>query len=669
MNLEPRTLAYALDPNPQKAGVGWTVNCPAHHDEHKSLSINPGKTQSVVYRCHAGCPQDAVRAAGIAQGKWPENGRAASAPPPVRTVKPVASHAPDGVTLAKHYGLDWSDFTQAGCVVEQIYFKQAKGKLPAVVYPLAGLDGEQRRKARSVERFADRLPVAWPDGKRLAIHPGGGKGFFPADALEGPDPLVVCAGEEKALALRRAGFRAVSYSAGEGSLPEEATQFLIERGNKNFIVCLDAGKETDCGGPKWADALKSCGADTVRVVSWPAGTPDKYDVNDLLREKGVEQLRAVLKGAGITQPSGAQTPHARKPSLVFVDAVDLAKTEFPPLVWAVEGFLPAGLSVLAAPPKAGKSLLLTLLACCVATGKPFLGYRTCKGPVLYIDIEASAAGVQRRLKAIGWPDGAAGLQIATPPTGFQLDGAGMIELQPMLEELRPKLLILDTAERLVPHSCNAGKLDAHQATVARLGSLQEWIRDNNVAAVGAHHTGKSSKGTESFDAISGSRGWTATAEHLMTMMRHEGTQYRLSVESRHMGALDLLLERKGTDWSILGDFDEAAMTDEQRVLLEYVAAHPKCQAKAVSDALGMQPNSATQALRRAAKRGLLIKQGRGAYSVNPLSVVSQGQNEDDKMTDMTGGSLSAREAYALTPDSADAIADTVQALALAGAPQ
>ena len=67
----------------------------------------------------------------------------------------------------------------------------------------------------------------------------------------------------------------------------------------------------------------------------------------------------------------------------------------------VEGLVSrATKAVIAAVSKAGKTWFQLFLAVCVATGKSFLGFRTVKGPVLFINLEIPEAFLKERLVAI-----------------------------------------------------------------------------------------------------------------------------------------------------------------------------------------------------------------------------------------------------------------------------
>lgn len=57
----------------------------------------------------------------------------------------------------------------------------------------------------------------------------------------------------------------------------------------------------------------------------------------------------------------------------LIDADILEHKEFPPIVWAVDGVIPEGLTVLAGDPKAGKSLMAVDICSSIASGGQALG--------------------------------------------------------------------------------------------------------------------------------------------------------------------------------------------------------------------------------------------------------------------------------------------------------
>jgi putative DNA primase/helicase len=49
--------------NVRKQGAGYLASCPAHADQHPSLSIGEGEEGRILVRCWAGCPTSSVLAA------------------------------------------------------------------------------------------------------------------------------------------------------------------------------------------------------------------------------------------------------------------------------------------------------------------------------------------------------------------------------------------------------------------------------------------------------------------------------------------------------------------------------------------------------------------------------------------------------------------------------
>jgi len=65
---------------PVRAGDGFNVLCPAHEDRTPSLTIKIGNKGGLIYKCHAGCTQQAVGAALRVLGVLPGSSRAHGSP-------------------------------------------------------------------------------------------------------------------------------------------------------------------------------------------------------------------------------------------------------------------------------------------------------------------------------------------------------------------------------------------------------------------------------------------------------------------------------------------------------------------------------------------------------------------------------------------------------------
>ena len=82
-----------------------------------------------------------------------------------------------------------------------------------------------------------------------------------------------------------------------------------------------------------------------------------------------------------------------------MDAADLLELDLPPLRWILPELLPEGTTVLAAPPKVGKSTLVYQVGVECAIGGELFNRRVTPGSVLYLALEDGRRRGQERLRA------------------------------------------------------------------------------------------------------------------------------------------------------------------------------------------------------------------------------------------------------------------------------
>ena len=127
--------------------------------------------------------------------------------------------------------------------------------------------------------------------------------------------------------------------------------------------------------------------------------------------------------------------------------------------WLVDGLLTIpSTTILASPPKVGKTVLATTLAVAVATGQPFLGRSTVQGSVLWFACEETHAERRRLLDQIPYPDGPypfpalpenytdshRALPIYTCYTRITIDNEFFYrEIREATDTVKPKLIVLD----------------------------------------------------------------------------------------------------------------------------------------------------------------------------------------------------------------------------------
>jgi len=195
----------------------------------------------------------------------------------------------------------------------------------------------------------------------------------------------------------------------------------------------------------------------------------------------------------------------------------LLTTAFPETRYCVPDLLPTGLGILAGLPKRGKSFLALALSIAVSCGGRFLDKGLDKGHVVYVALEDSPRRIKDRLQKMSAP--------ATCDLSFEfswqpLDKGGMAGLGKLIEETRPKLVILDTLTR-----CFSSRIDwlKQNDTTSVLSVLQRMAIDHDMTILLIDHLRKGSSAEgDSIQDVAGSIAKTACLDTLWTLHRKRG---------------------------------------------------------------------------------------------------------------------------------------------------
>jgi hypothetical protein len=253
-------------PTAKPNGTGWTVRCPAHDDQHASLSIGEGDDGRVLLHCHAGCSLDAILAA-------------------------------IGLTRA-----DIGPTTRAprSAIVAEYLYRDERGTALYTVVRFAPKAFRQRRadgewSMAGVRRVLYRLPE-----------------------LRGSETVYVVEGEKDADRLAAIGLPATTNPGGAGKWRVDYVAQLKAAGVRQVIVLPD----TDVPGRQHAARVAVTCAErglSVKVVGLP-DLPPKGDVSDWL-ETG--HTREELLGCIEATPLWPATA----PSLKSLPAASWAATD------------------------------------------------------------------------------------------------------------------------------------------------------------------------------------------------------------------------------------------------------------------------------------------------------------------------------------------------------
>lgn len=270
--------------------------------------------------------------------------------------------------------------------------------------------------------------------------------------------------------------------------------------------------------------------------------------------------------SGLT--ADAQPPAVAPPMLSTISAATLQGKDIPPIRWIVENLIPAGLNILASPPKYGKSWAVLDLGLAVTAGGRFLGYQTNPCEVLYLALEDSERRLKSRMiKLLAGKNAPAGFHFAT--AAHDMDNGLFDELEGFLKA-HPKtgLIIIDTLQRV--RGAVHGKEGAYAADYREVGGLKAFADRHGIAVLLVHHLRKMADDSDPFNRISGTNGLMGAADTALVLTKEKrgDENATLSIVGRDVESSDTVLRfNKDTcRWENLGDADWFA---EQQARMEY----------------------------------------------------------------------------------------------------
>lgn len=295
-------------------------------------------------------------------------------------------------------------------------------------------------------------------------------------------------------------------------------------------------------------------------------------------------------------------------------ADELLATEFPEPRWAVPGIVAEGVSLLAGPPKVGKSWLSLGLGLTVAAGgKAFGRIDVHSGPVLYLALEDTPRRLKTRMsKLLAGRPAPTGLTLATSCPALTQGGdealAAWLEHKP-----DARLVVIDVFAKT--RGTHAG-MSAYDADYAAMGRAKRLADDYGVAVVLVHHVRKA--GAKDFLAeVSGTNGLAGAADATLVLKRARGqADGVLHVTGRDIDETEYALsfEPASGSWLMLdGPADEHALTDTRAAILRQVRARPGSTPAQIASAIDGTRENVKRGCARMAEAGQLRNDGAGRY--------------------------------------------------------
>ncbi len=255
-------------------------------------------------------------------------------------------------------------------------------------------------------------------------------------------------------------------------------------------------------------------------------------------------------------------------------AQQLYDAVFPPPVFAVDGLIPEGLTLLIARPKIGKSWMALQLGVAVGTGGHALGQTVKQGKALYLALEDSPLRMQSRMFKMQRAPRATDMTIVHTWRPLSEDAA-LTELMTKIEEGGYTLVIVDTLQRAVG-GASVVKDAARLSKI--LGTLQQFALQNHIALVIVHHSRKSATdiATGGGDVIDDAMGGTEIAgvtDAVIGIYRKRGdSAATMRVTGRDIEEKELAVEfdKKLFCWQVVGEAGSVKADTLQAAILETI---------------------------------------------------------------------------------------------------
>lgn len=212
------------------------------------------------------------------------------------------------------------------------------------------------------------------------------------------------------------------------------------------------------------------------------------DPIERIRQQALLAPRYQMSAAMLTQAIAAMKQRTFTPSVKVYDLDELFDLENEGIDWLIPELLPRGEAIiLAATPKAGKTLLAIDAAFAIATGESdFLGETTKRGKVLLISVDESLNSTKSKLLKRGFHRQDKEYIRVLPQ--WTIDQMGVLEAE--LEDFRPDVVIVDSLRR-INHGSPISENSAEFAD--NIYTLKETIGRYGASSILIHHTNKSSE--------------------------------------------------------------------------------------------------------------------------------------------------------------------------------
>ena len=408
-------------------------------------------------------------------------------------------------------------------------------------------------------------------------------------AVKDGQTIYISEGEKDVDTLRALGLVATCNPMGAEKWSDSYSEAL--RGG-NLVIIPD----NDLPGIKHSEQIaRSCQgkARSIRILKLGA-----KDVSDWLTEGGTrEQLEKLASDS----PEWKPQPLTNSNRLNLTILTDLIREPEEIVSWLWHQTLPtAGLSLIAAKPKVGKSTLARNLALQVSRGGPFLGRPTNKGAVIYLALEEKRAEVAAHFTHMGAKDEPIFIHTGSAPE------EALAALKEAIAEKKAILAIVDPLLRMVRLRDSNDYAEVTRA----LEPLLMLARDTGCHILAVHHMGKSDR--EGGDSILGSTALFGAVDTALIMKRRDSMRTLESIQryGQDIERLALEFDPETGFTQAAGTISEIELKQTATTICDLLGDSESTEAE-IRDKVGGNTGLVGKALRWLSSGGYVKREGSG----------------------------------------------------------
>lgn len=416
----------------------------------------------------------------------------------------------------------------------------------------------------------------------------------------------------------------------DGQQDQKALQSLVAQEERNNFLASEAGKVC-----RTLDLDRETVEAVLHAINEHRYGHGKHPDGPLTaKELEATVFQSIPKWLPSTSGLGQTSPRVEM-------LPDLMSRPAPVTRWIVKGLLPEGLCLFAGKPKAGKSWLMLALQLGCALGTEVGGLVLGRYPVdplgvLYLSLEDTQARFYERTKKL-----LAGRPV--PQTfGCALDwkpllAGGLYDLEAWLvTHAETRLVVIDTLARV--RTASSGNGGMYQEDSDLMSQLQQLAKQYHIALVLVHHLRKMGS-SDTFDEISGSTGLTGVADTSLVLKRernqNDGTLHLTGREVEEQ-ELAVTFDPATGHWTCTGKAAERAVSQGKQEILDLLKAKGTMTPSEIAQAVEKPRNAIAILLTRMSQEGLIVKNGRGVYTLKQSQEEQLWGDEDLEWEGLSG---------------------------------